>query len=165
MSWSTLEHEAPELAAHARRVITQHGFVLAGTIRRDGTPRISPIEAHLVRGHLAHAVIRGTHKARDLRRDPRIVLASPVLHRGDPNEELKLRGRVVEVREPDLRTAIVDAIETASGWRPRDDWHVFTTELGDVAYIAWNAGVCDTLRWRPGRGVDHVVRPVAVVDG
>jgi hypothetical protein len=69
--WSALEESAPQLAAHGRRLIKRFGFVLLGTIRGDGTPRISPVEVHLVNGHLMLALIPHTHKANDLRRDPR----------------------------------------------------------------------------------------------
>ncbi len=58
--WAELEEAAPELAARGRDLIETFHFLLAGTIRRDGTPRISPVEAHIVEGHLMHAIIPGT---------------------------------------------------------------------------------------------------------
>src|SRR6266567_15529 len=39
--WADFEAAAPELAAQGRELIESFRFVLAGTIRRDGTPRIS----------------------------------------------------------------------------------------------------------------------------
>src|SRR5919204_2963875 len=100
--WQDLEDAAPELAALGRERIENAGFVLVGTIRRDGTPRISPVGAGIVAGHLALNMLRGSLKARDLVRDPRILVHSPVLHAGDPNDEFKLRGRAVVVGDPDL---------------------------------------------------------------
>ena len=69
--WADFETAAPELAAQGRELIARFGFVLVGTIRRDGTPRISPVEARVVQGHLMLVMIRGTHKARDVMRDSR----------------------------------------------------------------------------------------------
>lgn len=67
--WANFEAAAPLLAAHGRELIERFRFVLVGTIRSDGTPRISPVEAHIVRGHLMLVMIPGTLKARDLLRD------------------------------------------------------------------------------------------------
>ncbi len=161
--WADLEAAAPELAAEGRRLVEQFRFVLAGTIRRDGTPRISPVEAHIVRGNLMHVMINGTLKAGDLLRDPRIVLNSPVTHAGDPNAEFKLRGRAVEVRAQPLREATADAIEAASGWRPREEWHFFSVDIEDAAFISWQSGVMEMSRWTRAGGLDHVRRPVAVI--
>jgi hypothetical protein len=95
MSWRELETGAPELAAAGREILERHRFVLVGTIRRDGTPRISPVEARVVEGRLVVVMILGTRKAKDVLSDPRVVINSPVVHPDDPNEELKLRGRAV----------------------------------------------------------------------
>jgi predicted pyridoxine 5'-phosphate oxidase superfamily flavin-nucleotide-binding protein len=82
--WSALEAAAPQLAAHGRRLIQRSGLVLLATIRADGTPRISPVEVHLVDGHVMLAMIPHSHKADDVRRDPRVVLQTPVTQAGDP---------------------------------------------------------------------------------
>ena len=163
MGWSDLEREAPEVAALARGLLERHGWVYAGTIRRDGTPRISPVEVHLVAGELAVVMIAGTLKARDVLRDPRVVLNTPVLDPADPGAELKLRGRLGETRDEALRGAVADAVEERSGWRPKPGWHVLTLDLEDVAHIAWERGEMRMTRWSRGRGVERVVRPVAVL--
>ena len=106
--WANFEAAAPLLAAHGRELIERFRFVLVGTIRSDGTPRISPVEAHIVRGHLMLVMIPGTLKARDLLRDPRMLVNSPITHPDDPNTEFKLRGRVVEMRDQALREATAD---------------------------------------------------------
>lgn len=152
--WTELEAAAPDLAARGREVIERHRFVLVGTIRRDGSPRISPVEARIVDGELTLAMIPRSLKARDLLRDPRLALNSPVLHPDDPNEELKLRGRAVVVDDDELKEAAAAAIEAGSGWRPRPDWHFFTIDLEDAAHMAWHAGELRMTRWTPARGVE-----------
>ena len=161
MTWAELETRAPELAAAARDVLERFGFAFAGTIRRDGTPRISPVEVHLVGGELVVVMIRGTHKARDVLRDPRIVLNSPVLDASQPGEELKVRGRAVAVREPERRAAVADAVEARSGWRPREDWHVFAIDVDDATHIAWEGSVMTMTRWSRGGHVERERRDVA----
>ena len=47
MNWSEMERRQPRLAELGRQRLIEPGVLLAGTIRRDGTPRISPVEFHL----------------------------------------------------------------------------------------------------------------------
>ena len=162
--WDDFETAAPLLAAQGRELIERFRFVLVGTIRSDGTPRISPVEAHIVRGHLMLVMIPDTLKTRDLLRDPRILVNSPITHPDDPNTEFKLRGQVVEIRDQALREATADAIEAASGWRPPAGWHFFSLDIEDAAFLAWQSGVLDLTRWNCDRGLDSVRRPTAVLD-
>jgi hypothetical protein len=162
--WADFEAAAPLLAAQGRDLIEQFRFVLIGTIRRDGTPRISPVEARVVRGHLMLVMIPGTLKARDLLHDPRILVNSPVTHPDDPNREFKLRGRVVEIQDQALREATADAIEAVSKWRPPAGWHYFSLDIEEAAFLAWQNGVLDLTRWNRERGLDSTRRPIAVLD-
>src|SRR5204863_893922 len=116
--WADFEAAAPELAAQGAQLIDRLHFVLVGTIRQDGTPRISAVEAHIVDGDLMQVFIPGTVKSRDLERDPRIVLNTPITDPGDMVSEFKLRGRAVDVDDEALREATASRIETVSGWRP-----------------------------------------------
>lgn len=162
--WADFETAAPELAVQCRELIERFRFVLVGTIRRDGTPRISPVEAHIVHGHLMLVMISGTLKARDLLRDSRILLNSPITHPGDPNSEFKLRGRAVEIQDQALREATAEAINAASGWRPPEGWHFFSIDIEDAAFIGWKGGVMQMARWNRDRGLDHATRRTAVLD-
>ena len=163
-AWANFETAAPTLAAQGRELIERFRFVLVGTIRSDGTPRISPVEAHIVRGHLMLVMIPGTLKARDLLRDPRILVNSPITHPDDPNTEFKLRGRVVEIRDQALHEATAETIQATSGWRPPAGWHFFSLDIEDAAYLAWQSGVLNLTRWSRDRGLDSIRRPTAVLD-
>jgi Pyridoxamine 5'-phosphate oxidase len=145
-SWSALEQAAPQLAAHGRRLIQRFGLVLLGTIRGDGTPRISPVEVHLVNGQLMLAIIPHTHKAHDLRRDPRVVLQTPVTDAAEPGGELKLCGRVVQV-DAAQREATADAVQARSSWRPGPVWLLVSVALESAAYLGWEQGEMLLLRW------------------
>jgi hypothetical protein len=162
--WADFESAAPELAARGRELIDRSGFVLLGTIRRDGTPRISPVEARVVQGHLMLVMIRGTHKARDVLRDPRLVLNTPVFDPADPGYEFKLRGRAVAVEDQGLLEATAEATEAASGWRPPVDWHFFSVEVEDVALMEWDRGALVMTRWVAERGLERTTRPAPLLD-
>jgi predicted pyridoxine 5'-phosphate oxidase superfamily flavin-nucleotide-binding protein len=53
-------------------------LALLGTLRHDGSPRISPVEPVIVGGQLLIGAMAWSAKAGDLRRDPRYVLRSAV---------------------------------------------------------------------------------------
>src|SRR5262245_66489877 len=69
---------------------------LLGTLRRDGSPRISPIEPYIVEGQLLIGAMAWSAKVGDLRRDPRYVLHSVVTGPDSGEGELKLYGPAVE---------------------------------------------------------------------
>jgi hypothetical protein len=52
MRWSEIERSQPRLAKLGRHRLLDPGVVLVGTIRRDGTPRISPVEPCVMDGDL-----------------------------------------------------------------------------------------------------------------
>jgi hypothetical protein len=149
--WAHLEAADPELAARGRALVERHGFLLLGTVRADGGPRISPVEAHFALGELALALIPRSYKARDLGGDPRLVLQSPVTDAEDPGEELKVRGRAVAA-DAEMRRAIAEAVEDSSGWRPRESWLLVTVELEAVAHIEWIHGDMVLRRWSAATG-------------
>ena len=162
MQWGEFEKTAPEVAGSARQLIERWGFLIAGTIRRDGTPRMSPVEGHFVAGELMLVMIKGSLKARDLLRDPRIVLNAPVTNAGDPGAELKVRGHVGAVDAEQRRTT-AEAVAAASGWRPPDDWHFFSVDVDDVAHILWTDGAMDMTRWSARGGLQRELRPAPVL--
>jgi hypothetical protein len=70
MRWSEFAAAEPRLAKLGRERLIDPGVVLVGTIRRDGTPRISPVEPLLWNGDLWLSMLHGSYKAADLVRDP-----------------------------------------------------------------------------------------------
>lgn len=52
VTWDEFAGEAPELADLGRKRLEDRGLCLIGTIRTDGTPRISPVELLIFEGRL-----------------------------------------------------------------------------------------------------------------
>jgi Pyridoxamine 5'-phosphate oxidase len=94
VSWSRLEAGAPELARLARARLEASGVALLGTLRRDGSPRISPVEPFFLEHELVLGVMVRSGKARDLRHDPRCVLHSTLSGPNAGEPDAKLYGRV-----------------------------------------------------------------------
>ena len=139
MTWRVLEAEAPELAALVRQRLA--GLALLGTVRADGSPRISPIGVWFVAGELVIGVMPRSGKARDLLRDPRCALQSVVTDPDAGQPEAKVYGR--------LRTSEIDA-----GWWAgrRGAADVYALELDEAVYIEWEPAAerMRLRRWRPG---------------
>jgi len=72
-TWNDLERESPGLAETGRRLLTRSGIGegLLATVRGDAAPRIHPVYAEIVDGHLVTFVIEGSAKAADLAADGR----------------------------------------------------------------------------------------------
>ncbi len=84
--------------------------------------------------------MRGSTKQRDVRRDPRVLLHSPVLSADDPADELKLRGVVVEIHDERLRAPV-------ALWEPPPEFDAFTVDVRDVAHVRWRQGRMSVERW------------------
>ena len=67
-AWHDVEGAAPELAASVRALFDAHKHKTIATLRADGAPRISGIEAVFVDGELTFGSMPGARKGADLRR-------------------------------------------------------------------------------------------------
>jgi len=150
MSWAALERGAPGLAGLGRARLEESGVALLATLRRDGWPRISPVEPYVFDGQLLFGAMSWSLKARDLRRDPRCSLHSAVSAPDAGEAELKLYGRAV-VAEDAVRDACTD------GWwqdHPREAAAVFGLAIEQAALVTWDIGQGRMMvrRWSPARG-------------
>ena len=86
MHWSRFAEKQPDLAVLGQQRLGQQrlggpGVVLVGTVRGDGTARISPVEPLFWQDDLWLSMLWGSRKAADLRRDPRVLVHSIVVSR------------------------------------------------------------------------------------
>jgi hypothetical protein len=129
-SWDEFRKAAPELAEAARERFDAGRHKVLATLRRDGSPRVSAIEASFAEGQLWLGMMEGSVKAQDLRRDPRLALHGPSADPPDPEDWLgdaKLAGTAVEVTDEATREAIVKG---APG-----PFHLFRVELSEVTLV------------------------------
>ena len=155
MSWSRLETAAPELAREGRARFERTRVALLGTLREDGSPRISPVEPFVLAGELVFTVM-ASPKWDDLRRDPRCVLHSSVSDINGTEGELKVYGRAVPTDAP----AIVDAPGTWWEGRPRDRYGVFVVEIDEAVLVRWSTDQSrmTTSRWTRDGGATERTR-------
>lgn len=153
--WRQFELSAPYLAQLGRERYERTKVALLGSLRRDGSPRISPVGPHLVLGHLLFGVMRSA-KAHDLLRDPRCVLHSSVSDVNGSEGEFKLYGRAVLVDDSRIRDG-----DSEAWWRshPPDAAYVFSMDIDSAAFIGWEigSGRFSVMRWSPRAGLTESV--------
>ena len=83
VTWAEFERAEQEFAGRVRALFDAHKHKTIATIRADGGPRISGIEASFDEGQLSFGSMPHARKGADLRRDPRFALHSATV---DPVE-------------------------------------------------------------------------------
>jgi hypothetical protein len=158
MNWDSFAASAPELAALGLERFERAGLCLVGTLRKDGSPRISPIEPYVVRGELLLGMMWQSRKARDLLRDPRIVVHSAVSNKDGSEGDFKLYGRVRDVPDPELRTAYGDTLFEQIDWRPEEPYHLYAVDVEQAGFIQF-APERRAIRWTPDGGQERIKHP------
>ena len=134
-TWQEFAALAPELAALGEAQFARTGLALVGTLRRDGWPRISPVEPFIVGGQLCLGMMWRSVKALDLLRDPRCVVHSTVSDREGTEGEFKVYGRAAEITNMEERRRFADAVYAAIGFRPEEpEFHCFAIAIESVAF-------------------------------
>jgi hypothetical protein len=148
-AWQDVERAEPEFAQRVRALFDAHRHKTIATVRADGSPRISGIEAVFERGELVFGSMPNARKGADLGRDPRFALHSATV---DPVEgsaaqwpgDAKISGRAVAAgpitRGPDGDRFHADIAEVV---------HTHLNQEATMLVIEW---------WTPTRGLRRIER-------
>jgi hypothetical protein len=147
MRWSEFAAACPELATLGEERFGRHELMLLGTLRKNGWPRISPVELDFVDGELLVGMMWRSPKALDLLRDPRFVAHSVVTNRSGEY------GRAGEVEDPDRRAAYRAAIKARIDWEPAEpNYHLFALGVESAGFVIFGDERY-SLAWDPARGL------------
>ena len=148
-AWRDVEQAEPEFAQRVRALFDAHRHKTLATLRADGSPRISGIEAAFEDGELVLGSMANARKGADLRRDPRFALHSATV---DPVEgaeaqwpgEAKISGRVI----------------AAGAITEGPDGDRFHADIGEVVHTHLNekATMLVIEWWTPTNGLRRVER-------
>jgi Pyridoxamine 5'-phosphate oxidase len=154
--FADVETEQPDFAARVRRAFDAHRHKFLATLRADGAPRISGIEAAFGAGDLWLAGMTRSVKFGDLRRDPRMALHSGSDEPDDFAADAKISGRAVEVTDPDGRAGFAEATGSPAG----GDYELFRIDVGQVVLIALaeDRSALVVSSWKPGAGIAETRR-------
>ena len=148
-AWRDVEQAAPEFARRVRAMFDAHRHKTIATLRADGSPRISGIEAVFEDGDLFFGSMPNARKGADLHRDPRFALHGATV---DPVEgaeaewpgEAKISGRALTAGKiaegPDGERFQADIAEVV---------HTHLNENATMLVVEW---------WTPAQGLRRVER-------
>lgn len=148
-AWRDVEQAEPEFAQRVRALFDAHKHKTIATVRADGSPRISGIEAVFEGGELVFGSMPHARKGADLRRDPRFALHSATI---DPVEgsEAQWPG---EAKISGVAIAAGPITDGAAGDR-------FHADIVDVVHTHLNpeATMLVVEWWTPARGLRRIER-------
>lgn len=153
MRWNEFTAACPEMAALGEERLRKAELCMVGTLRQDGSPRISPCEVDFVDGELMLGMMWQSRKALDLLRDPRCVVHNCIADRWAAAEEFKLYGRAVDVQDPDRRRRYRETVKARIDWEPEEpNFHLFAIDIASAGFVTF-AGEHQALAWDPRRGL------------
>jgi hypothetical protein len=122
-TWAEFERMETDFAQRVRALFDAHRHKTIATLRVDGSPRISGIEAVIKDGELTFGSMPNARKGADLHRDPRFALHSATIDPVDGSEadwpgEAKIAGRAIAAGSPEgqdgdlFRADIAEVVHT-----------------------------------------------------
>jgi len=148
-AWRDFEKAEPEFARRVQSLFDAHRHKTIATLRADGSPRISGIEAAFEDGELVFGSMANARKGADLRRDPRFALHGATVDPVDGAEaqwpgEVKISGRAIATRP---------VTEGSDGDRFHADItdvvHTHLNEAATMLVVEW---------WTPTHGLRKIER-------
>ncbi|HEY2765140.1 MAG TPA: pyridoxamine 5'-phosphate oxidase family protein [Pseudonocardiaceae bacterium] len=160
-AWREVADSEPEFAQRVQAIMDAHRHKTMATLRADGSPRISGIEAWFVAGELWFGSMPGARKGQDLQRDARFALHSASVEptKGDESRwsgDAKLSGRAVPITDPAELTAALQAL----GNPPDQPTELFRADIHEVV-VTRVGDPPDHLvieLWRPGLPMRRIER-------
>jgi hypothetical protein len=148
-AWRDVEQAEPGFAQRVRELFDARKHKTIATLRADGSPRISGIEATFEAGELSFGSMPNARKGVDLRRDPRFALHSATVDPVEGSEahwpgEAKISGRAIY------------AAPTTQGL----DGDFFHADIAEVVHTRLNerATMLVVEWWTPAHGIRRVER-------
>lgn len=158
-SWSNIEASEPDLAARAQACFAATTNAILGTIRRDGTPRLSGIDPLLYGGELYVGSMPRARKGADLRRDPRVALhsvpwESRLVTEGQPATagDAKLTGRAVLVTDAAEIRRVMGHHNETTGFEAPQESDLFRLDVEELVCISVEDDQLVVDRWSVSDG-------------
>ncbi len=152
MRWDEFADACPEIADPAAQRFHAQELCMLGTLRADGSPRISPCELDFTAGHLILGMMWQSRKALDLLRDPRCVLHTCTTDRMGTEGDAKIYARAVDVQDQGLRTTYRETVKERIDWAPDEpNFHAFSIHVESAGFISF-AEPKTVIAWDPSRG-------------
>ena len=159
-TWTELTEHAPRITTifTRRHAATGHLCMLA-TLRKDGFPRISPIEPKVFEEQLLLIGMPNTTKFHDLARDPRFCLHTATVDTHVSDGDAKLWGVVHDLPDRDMHQRFAEDLFAQTGFdlRGQEFDHFYAADITGASAVEVADGHMDVTIWKPGEQ-ERVVR-------
>ncbi|MER7024389.1 MULTISPECIES: pyridoxamine 5'-phosphate oxidase family protein [Streptomyces] len=153
VGWAVAEAREPEFVREVRERFGRYRHHVLGTLRADGSPRLTGLEADFRFGELWLGMLTGSRKGADLRTDPRFALhANPGPGTDLTDGDVRVSGRAVEMTDTEVIRRYADEV------RPPEPFLLFRTEVTEIVRVAVRDATMIVQSWRPDEGVRTVRR-------
>lgn len=145
VSWADFDVAEPEFAKAVRERFAMFRHHVLGTLRADGSPRLTGLEVGFRDGQMWLGMMPNSLKARDLHRDSRFsMFANPGEGAEMAHGDVRVSGRAVEVGDGAVKSAYANAVDA-----PRP-FHLFRARIGEVSAMDVDGEEMVLRVWRPG---------------
>ena len=146
--WAEFAQEAPELAASLEERFRHHKHCLIGTVRPDGSPRVSGIEVWMWKEDLWLGLMPDSLKGADLQRDPRLELHSAPTDLDLNAPDARLHGRAERVT--DEATINAFAASLPFGGEPPHHMELYRVDVERAILVRVSGEELVLDSWDPG---------------
>ncbi len=147
--WAAFASASSTLAHDIAQRFASHRHVVMATIRRDGAPRMSGMEAPIRDGHMWLGMDHDSAKAADLRSDPRLGL-----HSAPDDEELTAGDARIEGFAVPADAAQIELFVRGHDHEIDDtaDMALFTVAIARAVLVKVEGRQLLVQTWTPSRG-------------
>ncbi|MGP3976425.1 pyridoxamine 5'-phosphate oxidase family protein [Streptomyces sp. 8N114] len=148
VSWDEFRKAEPGFAETVEQRFKKYTHHVLATLRKDGSPRLTGLEADFRAGEMWLGMMPNSLKALDLRRDPRFAMyANPGSGTEMDGGDVRVSGRAVEVTDPE--EIAVWAACAPDGGLP-EVFHLFRVAVEEVVRVSIEGEEIVFRTWRPG---------------
>jgi hypothetical protein len=148
-SWHATRTAAPELADRVQARFEMDGHAILGTLRLDGSPRLTGIEMSFVLGELWLGMMPDSLKALDLLRDGRCALHCITHGKDVVDGDAKLGATAVHEADPNRVQEFADSIKVPEGL----PMTLFRLDVHELSFLAPAGDHLLITSWREGEAV------------
>jgi hypothetical protein len=154
-SFADVENVEPDLADRVRAILSSTTNAVLGTIRRDGSPRLSGADPYFHDGQLCIWSMPRARKGQDLRRDPRVAVHSIPWDSRKMREgaadvgaaDAKVSGTAGLVSDAGARSAFRAWLASDRGVETQEDWDLFRIDIDALTVVSVDNGQLVVDRW------------------
>lgn len=148
-TWKEVRALAPDLAAQVQARFEADGHAILGTLRADGSPRLSGIEMSFVLDELWLGMMPDSLKDLDLRRDGRCALHCVTHGKDVIDGDAKLGAVAVRETDPSRVAAYAAALNAPEGM----PMSAFRLDVVDMSFLVPAGDHLLITSWRAGEPV------------